>query len=425
MVRRLQTIAEQTPQNAPPIFSCGVKGLFFFLGLLFFVGCRQVGDLLLPTAVPLAVAPEIATAQAESHDETVSIVADEIVPDLTPQPTIDARIPTPEGEGIRPMDAEQNYVRSEVPAPHNSEEWRPPPMIAPLSFNPDDHYWLIRPIPSGSRNYDLEWYPFGNDVQADNVPAYRIHHGVDFPNDTGTPILAAGSGTVIHAGSFPSPRNGINYYGNTIVIQHDWQWQGKDVFTLYAHTLEYFVQAGDNVEQGEVIAGVGSSGEVTGPHLHFEVRVGANEYVDTRNPALWIVPYEGWGTLAGKVVDRRGRLIPGARLELRAPGANENLRKQSTYATIIRSDEVWQENFVIGDVPAGEYELHITVADVTYVREVTVLPGQTSFEVISTEFTYNPTPTPRPLPTSLSPVLIEGTPFNETDSLTTTPVPDS
>jgi hypothetical protein len=297
-------------------------------------------------------------------------------------------------------------------------------MPAPLSFNPDDHYWLIRPIPSGSRNYDLEWYPFGNDVQAPDVPPYRIHHGVDFPNETGTPVLAAGSGTVVHAGPFPSPTNGVNYYGNTVVIKHDWQWQGKDVYTLYAHTLELFVQVGDKVQQGEVIAGVGSSGEVTGPHLHLEVRVGENEYVEARNPALWLVPYEGWGTLAGQLVDRRGRPIPGAKLELRRPGSSEILRRQSTYATTVRSDAIWQENFVIGDIPAGKYELLITVADAAYTRKVEILPGQTSFEIIATEFAYNPTPTP--LPTAVPPptVVVTGT-VGSPAAPSLTPTPES
>jgi murein DD-endopeptidase MepM/ murein hydrolase activator NlpD len=383
-------------------------------------GCS--GELVVPTAVPLAVAPEIATAQAEAG-EAVGVVEDgEAVVAATAVPAATQPVPTPEGEGVRPSQAEQNYVRDAGPAPRNTEEWRPPPMAAPLSFNPDDHYWLIRPIPSGSRNYDLEWYPFGNDVQAPDVPPYRIHHGVDFPNETGTPVLAAGSGTVVHAGPFPSPTNGVNYYGNTVVIKHNWQWQGQDVYTLYAHTLELFVEVGDRVQQGEVIAGVGSSGEVTGPHLHLEVRVGENEYVDARNPALWLVPYEGWGTLAGRLVDRRGRPIPGAKLELSRPGSSEILRRQSTYATTVRSDAIWQENFVIGDIPAGKYELLITVAGTAYTRKVDILPGQTSFEIIATEFAYNPTPTP--LPTAVPPptVVVTGTVGSpDAPSLTSTP----
>ncbi|MFO7683722.1 MAG: peptidoglycan DD-metalloendopeptidase family protein [Chloroflexota bacterium] len=386
-------------------------------------GCG--GALALPTAVPLAVAPETATAQAAA-EETEVVVSDEGMGEETAVfPSHDDTIPTPAGDGLRPEQIVQNYVRAAAPAARSTEEWRPPPMAAPLSYNPDDHYWLIRPIPSGKRNYDLEWYPFGNDVQAADIPPYRIHHGIDFPNETGTPVLAAGSGTVIHAGPFPSPTNGVNYYGNTVIIQHDWQWQGKDVFTLYAHTLELFVAEGDTVDQGQVIAGVGSSGEVTGPHLHLEVRVGENTYANARNPALWLVPYEGWGTLAGRIVDNRGRPITGAKLQLRPPGSNEILRQQSTYATTVRADDIWQENFVIGDVPAGKYELHITVADVAYKRNVEIFSGQTTYETIATEFSFIPTSTPIPLPTPVPTLALPGAVQPGDPLLIATPTPES
>ncbi len=388
--------------------------------LFLLAGCGG-GEVVVPTAVPLAIAPEIATKAAEAAAAEVEMA--EGGETAVPLP-FDATIPTPEGDGLRPAQAEQIFVRDSPPASRSTEEWRPPPMLAPLSYNPDDHYWLIRPIPSGSRNYDLEWYPFGNDVQAADIPPYRIHHGIDFPNETGTPVLAAGSGTVIHAGPFPSPTNGVNYYGNTVIIRHDWQWRGQDVFTLYAHTLELFVAEGDTVDQGQVIAGVGSSGEVTGAHLHLEVRVGKNEYAYARNPALWLVPYEGWGTLAGQVVDRRGRPIPGVKLQLRPPGSNEILRQQSTYATTVRPDNVWQENFVIGDVPAGRYELHITVNDIAYKRNVEILPGQTAFEIIATEFSYMPTSTPLPLPTSLPTLIWAGTISPDDGPLPLTPTPE-
>jgi murein DD-endopeptidase MepM/ murein hydrolase activator NlpD len=363
------------------------------------VGCggptAVANPLAVPTAAPVALAPALQTATAVPNP--APLVENEADQAATAVPITDQTAPLlPHGSGVRPDEARQNFVRDAGPAPRDTAEWRPPSMPAPLSIHPDDHYWLIRPIPSGSRNYDLEWYPFGNDVQAANIPPYRIHHGVDFPNETGTPVLAAGSGTVIHAGPFPSPNNGVNYYGNTVVIQHDWQWQGQNVYTLYAHTLELFVQVGDTVQPGQLIAGVGSSGEVTGPHLHLEVRVGDNTYGNTRNPALWLVPYEGWGTLAGRLVDRRGRMIGDAKIRLLPPDSTTILREQSTYHPTVASDEVWRENFVIGDLPAGEYVLLLTVNDVTYRREVEILPGRTSFEIISTEFDYDPTPTPLP-----------------------------
>ena len=382
---------DQPPKLVQSLKWCCWLGLLWLLALM---GCRADGVTLVPTAVPLAQAPNLPTVTAVP---TVQLVNPQIEGAATAVPLPESNIvPTPAGVGLRPDQARQNFVRDAGPAPRDASEWRPPAMPAPLSIVPDDHYWLMRPIPSGYRNYDLEWYPFGNDVQAANVPPYRVHHGLDFPNETGTPVLAAGSGVVVHAGPFPSPNNGVNYYGNTVVVQHDWQWQGKDVYTLYAHTLELFVNVGDTVEAGQLIAGVGSSGEVTGPHLHFEVRVGDNTYADTRNPALWLAPYEGWGTLAGRLVDKRGRPISDAKIRLLPPGSSEILREQSTYSPNVGSDDVWQENFAFGDVPSGEYVLLLTVNDVTYRREVEILPGRTAFEIISTEFEYDPTPTPLP-----------------------------
>jgi hypothetical protein len=269
----------------------------------------------------------------------------------------------------------------------------------PLSLHPDDHYWLSRPIPSNRRSYDLEWYPFGNDVLIPELAPYRIHHGIDLPNDQGTPVLASGGGTVIHAGPLPSPRNGVNYYGNTVIIHHDWQWQGQEVYTLYAHTLELFVEIGDDVEQGQLIAGVGSSGEVTDSHLHLEVRVGDNSYGAARNPALWLAPYEGWGTLAGRFVDRRGRMIPGATISVTPVDVDAAVRRQRTYSLSVRSDDVWRENFVVADLPAGRYTLLVSVNDITYRRDVRLYPGRTTFEIISTQFEYIPTATPPPTPT--------------------------
>jgi murein DD-endopeptidase MepM/ murein hydrolase activator NlpD len=353
-----------------------------------------------PTLLPVAVAPNLPTPtpatpvpvlRGGEAGRTVEIDA-----------TQSASPPTPEGNGIKPDQAQQYFVRDAGPS--TPTDYRPPPYDVPLSIHPDDHYWLQRPLPSNRRTYDLEWYPFGNDVLIPELAPYRIHHGIDFPNDRGTTILAASSGNVIHAGALPSPRNGVNYYGNTVVIQHDWQWRGQDVFTLYAHTLELFVKEGDRVDQGQLIAGVGSSGEVTDSHLHFEVRVGTNNYHDARNPALWLAPYEGWGTLAGRLVDKRGRLIPGATLVVQPVNVDAQVRKQRTYSLAVRSDAIWRENFVVGDLPAGDYILEVTVVgsadSVTYRREVTIKPGQTSYEAIATEFEFIPTPTPPPIATT-------------------------
>jgi len=100
----------------------------------------------------------------------------------------------------------------------------------------------------------------------------RFHAGLDYAANTGDPIQAAASGTVIQVQS----RGG---YGNTIVIDHGGGWT-----TLYAHLSRYDVSVGDQVAIGEVIGGIGSTGWSTGPHLHFEIRYKGSP----RDPAKYL-----------------------------------------------------------------------------------------------------------------------------------------
>jgi murein DD-endopeptidase MepM/ murein hydrolase activator NlpD len=90
----------------------------------------------------------------------------------------------------------------------------------------------------------------------------RLHAGTDFRAPTGTPVLAAGAGTVVFAGW----KSG---YGNTVIVDH-----GGQIATLYGHNSALAVAVGDRVRRGERIASAGSTGNSTGPHVHFEVRVG-------------------------------------------------------------------------------------------------------------------------------------------------------
>ncbi len=94
----------------------------------------------------------------------------------------------------------------------------------------------------------------------------RPHWGTDFSAPRGTPIRALGDGRVTFAGW----RGG---YGNLVIIQHD-----ERHSTRYGHCTKFAkgIRSGTNVEQGRVIAYVGSTGMSTGPHLHFEFRVNGN-----------------------------------------------------------------------------------------------------------------------------------------------------
>ena len=89
----------------------------------------------------------------------------------------------------------------------------------------------------------------------------RFHSGLDIGGDYGMPIHAAASGVVIEAGW-------IGGYGNTIMIEH-----GSGIVTLYGHNESLAVSVGQQVSQGEVVAYCGSTGNSTGPHCHFEVRL--------------------------------------------------------------------------------------------------------------------------------------------------------
>ena len=99
-----------------------------------------------------------------------------------------------------------------------------------------------------------------------------FHNGIDIPAPHGTDICAADSGTVIRASRYDS-------YGECVMIDH-----GGGVITLYAHCSGYNVKVGQKVEQGDVIAFVGSTGRSTGNHLHFVVRVNG-QY---KNPSSYV-----------------------------------------------------------------------------------------------------------------------------------------
>jgi murein DD-endopeptidase MepM/ murein hydrolase activator NlpD len=89
----------------------------------------------------------------------------------------------------------------------------------------------------------------------------RMHEGIDIGCAYGTPNRAAAAGTVIHAGW-------LGGYGNLVVVDH-----GNGLSTAYAHASSILVSVGQSVAQGDAVSLVGSTGNSSGPHLHFEVRV--------------------------------------------------------------------------------------------------------------------------------------------------------
>ena len=119
----------------------------------------------------------------------------------------------------------------------------------------EDHIYLMDHTPS-------IWPTWGTITSLFNERRYgHWHKGLDIGNNNGTPINASASGVVIFSGWHGS-------YGRKIVIYH-----GFGYSTVYAHLYRLSVSVGDEVEKGEIIGTMGSTGKSSGPHLHYEVLV--------------------------------------------------------------------------------------------------------------------------------------------------------
>ena len=129
-----------------------------------------------------------------------------------------------------------------------------------VQLPPTGDGWMW-PLPSANRKltsaFGFRMHP------VDHVP--HSHTGIDVAASTGTPIYAARGGQVIMS----EYGTGVNWsYGNFVVIDH-----GDGTTTLYAHMSSRAVSEGELVQQGQTIGAVGTTGNVKGAHLHFEVRI--------------------------------------------------------------------------------------------------------------------------------------------------------
>ena len=144
--------------------------------------------------------------------------------------------------------------------------------------NHSTKYPLIWPLQQGTITL-----VFGPCSQAFEPPGFgypHFHTGVDIAYNQGTPILAADDGIVVAADS--SLLNGqLVGYGNYIIVAHR-----NNFFSLYGHLLGFQVKAGDGVHQGQLIGYEGSTGNSTGPHVHFEYRYGGQP----TNPLPYLPP---------------------------------------------------------------------------------------------------------------------------------------
>ncbi len=264
--------------------------------------------------------------------------------------------------------------------------------FSPAAAESNDHFWVGQAFTADSYNQiAAPSYQFGSTAGG----RYRPHHGIDVANPSGSPVLSAAEGTVVHAGLddpvLIGPYN--NFYGNTVVILLDQKLQvgggNLDVYLLYGHLSQVSVATGQRVAPGDLVGAVGMTGIAIGPHLHVEMRLGANTYQHSVNPYLWLKPLAGNGAVAVRLLTADGRSWPGQRLTLARFDEGRAVwgRMIETYLDNenILPDPAWGENGAMGDVPAGYYVIVGNVNGESVRAEFFVREGQTTFVEIRTK----------------------------------------
>jgi murein DD-endopeptidase MepM/ murein hydrolase activator NlpD len=254
--------------------------------------------------------------------------------------------------------------------------WRPPLYPTPWAPTLFDHFFFASPIAANETNNPIFDYRYGGVFFEDIV-----HTGIDIPAPKGTPILSAGSGTVTWAGYgvFRGGYDPSDPYGLAVTIQHDFGYQNQALYTIYGHMSEIDVVEGQHVQTGDQLGLVGETGVVTGPHLHFEVRIGKNDFFTTRNPELWLVPPIGYGIIAGRVTDGVGQLLSDQQIIITDQQQELNWFAWSYGKTTVNSDSYYQENLVIGNLPAGVYLLRTDFGGVGFKMPIEVRPGMVNY----------------------------------------------
>ena len=323
-------------------------------------------------------------------------------PVIAPEDTQQA--PVPLAVGLTPSPAPFQF---DIPTPGAEpiSGWRPPLYPVPWAMSPYDHFYFARPIAADQVNSPVPDYRYGGVFFAPNI----VHTGVDITAPEGTPIMAAGRGTVVWVGwglFTETPGNESDPYGIAVAIRHDFGYNDQQLYTAYAHMSEAIATVGQHVETGEVIGLVGATGATTGPHLHFEVRYPFNSFQDTHNPELWIAPPQGWGVLVGRVVDPKGKTLNQFEIQLRSEDTHKPyLIKTYGLGGAINTDPYYNENLVLGDLPAGIYKISIVYEKTTSQTWVEIFPGQVSYFAFKVEEGFDterpPAPTLDFLPGSL------------------------
>jgi murein DD-endopeptidase MepM/ murein hydrolase activator NlpD len=242
--------------------------------------------------------------------------------------------------------------------------------------------WLKRPIAPGDNRFIDQTYRYGSTMGGN----FQQHQGVEFNNPDGTPVLAAGPGTVVLAGKAEAGALTVTVRHDTTVTRDGVSYR---LYSTYYHNSSLMVRAGDRVGPGQVIAKVGNTGRATNDHLHLELSASPTDslgaIVDssqrfppyTTNPELWMEPLPGTGIVAGQVFARDGAPVRQARIYgiVKREPDETPYSFAETYGDKGHSHPLYGEHFALGDVPAGDYVMGTEIDGKRVLRRITVAPG--------------------------------------------------
>ena len=318
----------------PGWFSHSLIIIFSFFILLVNTGCE--------TGLSMNAGVEIIPTLAQS------LASDLVLDDETHQST-----PNPIPTSLEVKSTQIQLVETPIATPEL------PPINENL-YSPSFDF----PIPEDASRLIETSYRFGSTQFGEKIP----HDGVEMLNPEGTPVLAVADGKVYFSGNDRTFKRGrfTNFYGNIIILEHELLNYSVPVYSFYAHLSEININEGETVTRGQEIGSVGATGKAFTNHLHFEVRIGDVLLQNARNPELFLplLPTEDHpnvGILIGSLISQNGNPIPGVsvvvqRMEdgILVPGTSIYVE---TYAKTISGEQNWGENFVISNLPAGEYRV--------------------------------------------------------------------
>lgn len=307
-----------------------------------------------------AISILLMTGGCGSADSTP--VVERVEPSATPDQTAEAVVATAAPELTEPANADDEAPTEAAPTEEAPEEIAG--VVEPCGEEVclyDGWFLLERPIGPEGRNTIDHTSRFGTFRRGSE--AIR---GVYFLNSTGTPVQAAADGVVVVAGDDSQMPYGRyrGAYGNLVILEHKLPGVSGPVFSLYGHLSEVSVEVDDQVQAGQEIGLVGSSGDISGSSLYFEVRYGDNTYQSARNPEMWLKPAADspTGALAGRIVNSDGTFLTVQNIiieQLAGPGqpAIDQFYIRTYGGESLYGLAPWGENFAMGGLPPGEYQI--------------------------------------------------------------------